>query len=89
VTDTQLEQPAAPTAAMKTLDVPATIPLSKVRAFLTDLGIPLEDTIELNIGTDGVYVEMWARNENGAHYIPAASKEPARHRIAIPLDVDA
>jgi hypothetical protein len=74
---------------MKTFDVPDTIPLSKVRAFLTDLGFPLDDLIDLNVGTSGVYVELWARNADGQRYIPVGARDAARHEIAIPLDRDA
>lgn len=74
---------------MKTFDVPDTIPLTKVQEFLSGLGLPLGDLIELNVGTDGVYVELWALNADGRRYIAPGAKEAARHRIAIPLDRDA
>ena len=50
---------------------------------------PLNDLINLNIGVGGVYVELWASDENGRRYIPTTGAEPARHQIAIPLDRDA
>jgi hypothetical protein len=74
---------------MKTFDVPDSIPRSKVRAFLEDLGLPNSNLIELNVGTGGVYVEMWALDEDGRRYVTPGTKEAARHRIAIPLDRDA
>lgn len=73
---------------MKTFDVPDTIPLTKVQEFLTGLGLPLGDLIELNVGAGGVYVELWALNEDGKRYINPGEKDAARHRIAIPLDRD-
>lgn len=74
---------------MQTFDVPDTIPLSKVQAFLADLGIGLNDTIQLNIGVGGVYVELWASDGNGQRYIEHGSTAAATHRIAIKLDRDA
>lgn len=73
---------------MKTFDVPDTIPLTKIQAFLSDLDLPLGDLIELNVGGGGVYVELWALNEDGQRYCNPGTKEAARHRIAIRLDRD-
>lgn len=71
------------------LDVPDTIPLSKVQAFLADLGFQLDDLIELTVGIRGVHVEMYARNTLGKHYREQGDVMPARHTIALELDREA
>jgi hypothetical protein len=73
----------------QTFQVPDTIPLTKVQEFLSGLSLPLGDLIELNVGTSGVYVELWALNADGNRYINPGEKEAARHRIAIRLDASA
>lgn len=70
----------------KTLDIPDTISLTKVQEFLRSLGIPTADLIELNIGFDGVYVEVYAHDESGGRYFNPDGKSAATHRIAIRLD---
>lgn len=70
-----------------TLDVPDTIPMSKVRAFLADLGIDAKYLREFYCGMGGVYVEVVALDKDGKPY--ANGTDIAMHRIAIPLDQDA
>ena len=75
---------------MQMITAPETVPLSKIKAFLTDLGIDAKHLVHFECGVDGVYVEMWALNEDGQPYFanPSAS-EAAMHRISMQLDRDA
>lgn len=73
----------------KTFDVPDSIPLSKVKAFLADLGVDDTGLLEFHCGMGGVYAELYAHNESGHKYLNPDGKTVATHRIAIPLDRDA
>jgi hypothetical protein len=73
---------------VKTFDVPDKIPLSKVQAFLADLGIESKYLRELNIGRDGVFVEIVALDDKGG-VIVAPNGDIVMHRIALGLDRDA
>jgi hypothetical protein len=66
--------------------VPDSIPISKVRAFVAELGIPAEDLRDFTCGVSGVYVEVYARDKTGQKYYDAGSGSTAVHRISIPLD---
>lgn len=68
-------------------EVPESIPFSKVRAFLADLGIDAKYLREFYCGMGGVYVEVVALDKDGKPY--ANGTDIAMHRIAIPLDQDA
>lgn len=70
------------------IDVPDTIPLSKVRAFLADLGIDVKGLRELVVGIDGVYAEVMALDAKGSPYFEG-NGSVAMHRIALQLDRDA
>jgi hypothetical protein len=72
----------------KTFDVPETIPMSKVTAFLADLGLDVKDLRQLNIGKDGLYAVFMARDDKGSRYLNGDG-ELALHQIAIPLDWEA
>lgn len=75
----------------KTFDVPDTIPVSKVEAFLADLGLDVtsQHLIGFRAGDDGVYAEWYAVDADGFRYFEPASGKVATHRIAIRLDRDA
>lgn len=73
---------------MKSIDVPDTLPMSKVRAFVADLGLDPKFLRELHVGLDGVYVEVLALNDKGQPYVDAGGLEPAMHRIAVRLDTE-
>lgn len=72
----------------RTIDAPETIAMSKVRAFLAELGIDAKYLRELNVGMEGVYVEVVARDEKGSIYTEA-NGDIAMHRISMRLDRDA
>jgi hypothetical protein len=76
---------------LKTFDVPETVPFSKLKAFLADLGFDVssEHLIGFRAGADGVFAEWYAVNEDGYRYYEPVSGEVATHRIAIRLDTDA
>lgn len=69
------------------IQVPDSIPLSKVRAFCEGLGINATYLREFSCGMHGVYVEVVALDADGKPY--ANGDEIAMHRISIPLDRDA
>jgi len=69
------------------VEVPESIPLSKVRAFVEELGIDAKYLREFSCGMSGVYVEAVALDANGKPY--ANGDEIAMHRISIPLDREA
>lgn len=70
-------------------EVPESIPLSKIQAFLADLGIDATYLREFHCGSDGVYVEVLALDKDGEPYVHGPSHDVAVHRIAIPLDNEA
>ena len=72
----------------KTFDVPDTVPISKVRAFLTDLGIDFTHVRQFRVGMDGVHVDSMALDEKGRVYA-APNGDIAMHSISIRLDRDA
>jgi hypothetical protein len=75
---------------MQTITAPETVPLSKIKAFLADLGIDAKHLINFECGVDGVHVEMYALNEDGHPYFANPSTgEAAVHRISMQLDRDA
>jgi len=78
---------------MQAITAPETVPFSKVRAFLSDLGIDgvqAQFLTRFECGIDGVHVEMYALNEEGHPYFPTpGSKDVAMHSISMRLDLDA
>ena len=68
-------------------EVPESIPLSKVREFVTELGLNPKYLREFSCGMSGVYVEVVALDAEGRPY--ANGDEIAMHTISIPLDRDA
>ena len=82
---------------MRTFAVPDTINVSKVLAFIADLGVEInrDDLLELHLGMDGVYVEFYDRLPEGdpnagmRYFNPPGGDEPAKHRISIRLNFDA
>jgi hypothetical protein len=73
---------------LKTFDVPETISLSQVTAFLAEIGVNIrpQDLIEFHIGMDGVHVEVYDTDADGRLYFNPDGKSLATHRIAIRLD---
>ena len=66
------------------IEVPESIPLSKVQAFLAELGFKAKNMREFHVGLDGVYAEITALRD-GRPYL-SDDGTLAVHRIAIPLD---
>lgn len=73
----------------QTITAPDTIPMSKVRAFLADLGLNTTYLRELVCGMNGVYVEVMAQDADGKPYFVPGTNEVAVHRISMRLDLDA
>jgi hypothetical protein len=67
------------------MNVPESIPWSKLRAFLADLGIDVTHLRELRIGYDGVQAEVVALDAKGKLYLTPGG-DIAVHRISMRLD---
>lgn len=66
------------------VEVPESIALSKVRAFVEELGLDSHWLREFSCGVSGVFIEVVALGADGKPY--ANGDEIAMHRISIPLD---
>lgn len=66
-------------------EVPDSVPLSKVRGFLAELGLPMDGLIDFRCGMQGVYLEVAAKDAAGKRYVNS-DRTLAVHHIAIPLD---
>ncbi|MEU1240039.1 hypothetical protein ABZ388_06740 [Micromonospora parva] len=70
---------------------PARVPLSKVLAFLRDLGldpVDADDLKSVSFGADGVEVVRYRRDEQGRMYL-SNPNEVATETVTMALDMDA
>ena len=65
--------------------VPASITREAYSALVAAAGFTVDDLVSLEFRSDGIYAEVYARDESGAVLFDRAQNETVRNRVFVPI----